>query len=63
MGAGGVDNGGEYLVQSEQRNTNQFNIALECSTNLVNWSSATNGAYGGSLTEAKFFRIKVEKIN
>lgn len=43
--------------------TNQFNIALECSTNLVNWASATNGAYGGSLTEAKFFRIKVEKTN
>jgi hypothetical protein len=39
--------------------TNQTQVTLECSTNLVNWSSATNGVYGPS-QEAKFFRIKME---
>jgi len=39
--------------------TNQVRITLECSTNLVNWFSATNGVYG-PLPEAKFFRIKLE---
>ncbi len=43
--------------------TNLFNIALECSTNLVNWASATNGVYGGSTNAAKFFRIKLDKLN
>src|SRR6266404_2949608 len=36
--------------------TNQVTITLECSTNLVNWVTATNGIYG-SPTAAKFFRI------
>jgi hypothetical protein len=41
--------------------TNQARIALECSTNLVHWSAATNGVYG-PLPEAKFFRIKLEPL-
>ena len=41
--------------------TNQVLVTLECSTNLVNWVSATNGIYG-SPTEAKFFRIRGSKI-
>ena len=36
-------------------------ITLECSTNLVNWTSATNGVYT-NLPAAKFFRIKAERI-
>ncbi len=40
---------------------NQSRITLECSTNLVDWSEATNGVYG-PLPEAKFFRIKLEHI-
>ena len=40
--------------------TNQVLVTLECSTNLVNWVSATNGIYG-SPTEAKFFRIRGSK--
>ena len=41
--------------------TNQTQITLECSTNLVHWFSATNGIYG-PLPEAKFFRIKAERL-
>jgi len=41
--------------------TNQVLVTLECSTNLVNWVSATNGVYG-SPTEAKFFRIRGSKV-
>lgn len=41
--------------------TNQARITLECSTNLVQWSAATNGVYG-PLPEAKFFRIKLEPL-
>jgi hypothetical protein len=41
--------------------TNQVLVTLECSTNLVNWLSATNGVYG-SPTEAKFFRIRGSKV-
>jgi hypothetical protein len=41
--------------------TNQARITLECSTNLVQWFSATNGVYG-PLPEAKFFRIKLEPV-
>jgi len=33
--------------------TNLVSVALECSTNLVQWTAATNGVYG-SPTEAKF---------
>ena len=36
-------------------------ITLEASTNLVNWTSATNGVYT-NLMEATFFRIKAERI-
>ena len=36
--------------------TNSALIALECSTNLVNWVPCTNGFYGGNNT-AMFFRI------
>lgn len=39
--------------------TNQVAIALETSTNLVNWSTATNGVYG-SPDEARFFRIHMQ---
>lgn len=39
--------------------TNQTRVALECSTNLVVWTTATNGLYGPS-EGAKFFRIKME---
>ena len=39
--------------------TNQVAIALETSTNLVNWSTATNGIYG-SPDEARFFRIHMQ---
>ena len=35
---------------------------MECSTNLVHWVPATNGIYG-SPTEAKFFRLKADKVN
>ena len=42
--------------------TNQTDISLECSTNLVQWLPATNGVYG-PLPEAKFFRIKARVIN
>ncbi|HKQ39299.1 MAG TPA: hypothetical protein VJ063_14570 [Verrucomicrobiae bacterium] len=37
-------------------------ISLECTTNLVNWSPATNGVYT-RLNEAKFFRIKAERLS
>jgi hypothetical protein len=40
--------------------TNQTAVTLECSTNLVDWVSATNGVYG-PMPEAKFFRIKAQK--
>ena len=40
--------------------TNQTQITLECSTNLVHWFAANNGVYG-PLPEAKFFRIKLER--
>jgi hypothetical protein len=36
-------------------------ITLEGSTNLVNWSSATNGVYT-NLASAMFFRIKAERL-
>lgn len=37
-------------------------VTLECSTNLVDWFSATNGVYAG-LAEAKFFRIRLDRLN
>lgn len=37
--------------------TKQVLVALECSTNLLDWATATNGNYG-STNDAKFFRIK-----
>ncbi len=69
-----VQNGGralltlEYLpVQSPPGQTlviapgtNLVAVALECSTNLVHWSTATNGLYG-SPDAAKFFRIRAER--
>ena len=42
--------------------TNHTSITLECSTNLVQWSPATNGVYG-PMPEAKFFRIKAQPVN
>jgi hypothetical protein len=36
-------------------------ITLESSTNLVNWSSATNGVYT-NVPSAMFFRIKAERL-
>lgn len=41
--------------------TNQVMITLESSTNLVSWSTATNGIYGSPDT-ARFFRIKMDKL-
>ncbi len=37
------------------------NIALECSTNLIDWVSAAPGIYTNQ-PAAKFFRIKAEKV-
>lgn len=42
--------------------TNQVFVTLESSTNLVNWSTATNGVYG-SPDEARFFRIHMEEVD
>jgi hypothetical protein len=41
--------------------TNRVYIALESSTNLVNWSAATNGFYGSSDT-VLFFRIRTNAL-
>jgi hypothetical protein len=41
--------------------TNQVYIALESSTNLVNWSAATNGFYGSPDT-VLFFRIRTNAL-
>jgi hypothetical protein len=41
--------------------TNQVQVTLECSTNLSQWFPATNGVYG-PMPEAKFFRIKLDKL-
>jgi len=38
--------------------TNQVFVSLETSTNLVNWTTATNGVYG-SPDYARFFRVKM----
>ena len=40
--------------------SNSVAVALECSTNLVNWQTATNGLYG-TPDAAKFFRIRAER--
>jgi hypothetical protein len=42
--------------------TNQVQISLESSTNLVSWASATNGIYG-SPDSAHFFRLKMTPLN
>lgn len=42
--------------------TNQVQISLETSTNLINWQTATNGVYG-SPTTVQFFRLKETKLN
>lgn len=42
--------------------TNQVQVTLESSTNLVNWAAATNGVYG-SPNEARFFRIHLQKLD
>lgn len=42
--------------------TNQVQVTLESSTNLVNWAAATNGIYG-SPDSARFFRIHMQKLN
>lgn len=36
-------------------------ISLQCSTNLIDWATATNGAYAGQ-PQNKFFRIRVDQI-
>jgi hypothetical protein len=41
--------------------TNQVQITLESSTNLVSWATATNGVYG-SPDAAHFFRIRMDKL-
>ena len=40
--------------------SNTVAVALECSVDLVHWTTATNGIYGTPNT-AKFFRIRAEK--
>jgi hypothetical protein len=42
--------------------TNQFQVTLETSTNLVSWLSTTNGVYGSPDT-ARFFRIHLQQLN
>ena len=42
--------------------TNQVEIMLESSTNLVSWATATNGIYG-SPDAARFFRIHLRKLD
>jgi hypothetical protein len=42
--------------------TNQVAITLESSTNLLHWVAATNGVYG-TTNEARFFRIKADRLN
>jgi hypothetical protein len=42
--------------------TNQVEITLESSTNLVTWATATNGIYG-SPDAARFFRIHLRKLD
>ena len=37
------------------------NIALECSTNLIDWTSATLGVYTNQPSN-KFFRLKAERL-
>ena len=39
-------------------NTNNVSVMMEQSTNLRDWTPATNGLYGGS-DIARFFRIKM----
>jgi len=41
--------------------TNQVYVALEFSTNLVNWAAATNGFYGSPDT-VRFFRIRTNAL-
>lgn len=41
--------------------TNQVQISLESSTNLVNWTTATNGVYGSPIS-ANFFRIRLTNL-
>jgi len=41
--------------------TNQVQISMESSTNLVNWAIATNGVYGNP-NEARFFRLKMTNL-
>lgn len=36
-------------------------VKMECSTDLLNWQSATNGVYA-SPTGAKFFRLRLDKV-
>jgi hypothetical protein len=42
--------------------TNQVQVNLESSTNLVSWSIATNGIYG-SPNNAMFFRVHMTRLN
>ena len=39
---------------------NAAKVAMLCSTNLTDWSEATNGIYSGGV--AKFFRISLEPV-
>ena len=41
--------------------TNQVYVALESSTNLVNWAAATNGFYGSPET-VLFFRVRTNAL-
>jgi hypothetical protein len=41
--------------------TNQFQVTLQTSTNLVSWSVTTNGVYGSPDT-ARFFRVSMGQL-
>jgi hypothetical protein len=41
--------------------TNQVQVTLQVSTNLINWDTATNGVYGSPAT-AQFFRIREDNL-
>lgn len=41
--------------------TNQVQISMESSTNLLNWAAATNGVYGSPET-VRFFRLKMTNL-
>jgi len=41
--------------------TGQYQVILESSTDLITWTAANPGNYGGS-TEKRFFRTRIVKL-